>query len=209
MRLPKYVISNAKCFNYTLPLRKKPVDMPVKYFEDKNKVSFHTYYIQSLVVKDYLADDQVKEHGYQLTGWGGGRSGLTDVDLTKLNKIFQFEGMGFAEYEWGDLGSSWKFLKENIKNVVFGEYEIFGKKIFTVNLNYHTEFMEKTLFGLVANNQFPVRITKQSINFHKVIQNGNKNFVGGWEIKSNYLFFVNKSRFLKFKKLLKKESILG
>lgn len=194
-----------KFSGYNLPRRKTPLKIPYKGL-DAEQVPFQgSWLLQVIEKKNDIADKQIKERGFQSYGWGAGTSGLNVKELKELNKIFQFEYMGASEYEGGNLGESYRYLISHYKELVFNEFNIFNTKFYVVSLNYHVPFLEKTLTAIIANNQFPVRISKEEIKLHRVVQGENPNFIGAWNLDSHFVFFTNKARFLRFKKLLKSQ----
>lgn len=209
MKLSKRLTEYAKAVGYNLPLRQKPIEPPPmgSFNNDKEQVTFDGLWLIQILQKNaVIANDEIISSGYQSYGWGGGSSGLEINDMKKLNQIFQFKSMDYAEYEWRGLGKSWSFLKANRDKLVFSSFEVLGKTFYTVCLEYHLNLMDWALTSLVANNQFPVRVSKVELKLHKVVQGEDDNFVGGWHFNSHYLFFADKERFDRFKDLLDVEA---
>lgn len=190
MKISKRVMENAKYLNYQLTLIPKPLPLPRLYPEDPQQKAFSAgYYFQVL-----------QKSGFQ--GWGAGTSGLSDKELKKLNKIFNFKYMGAAEYEGGDLGDSYRFMKKHKKELVDGVVAIEGKKFHYVCLGYHQHLVEPTLKAHALNAPHFARMSKEPIDLHRVIAGQDKNFVGAWDTRSHFVFFTNRNKFKKFKELL-------
>lgn len=190
MKISKRVQSTAKYLNYKLPVKSKPLEMPMYYPEDKTKEAFQSgYYFQVMEKK-----------GVQ--SWGGGKSGLEDKELKELNKIFQFRYMGYAEYEGGQLGESYRFLKKHKEELVSGQVEVEGKKLYYICLNYHEKFVEPCLKAHVYNAPHCTRLSKEWIHLHRVVAGDEKNFIGAWDTRSHFLFFANRTKFYQFRELI-------
>ena len=149
-----------------------------------------------------------KEHGALLEAFsfGGGlkNGGLSNDAMEILRKIFSFDYMGSAEFEFGAVPKALQKIAENAKKYITFSIEISNKQIYIITQKEWKEETEKTIRAFAKNDR-DYR-TKECVNLDVSINGhypfGNKEKIPehqltqGWlELDNGYFFFINKDMF--------------
>jgi hypothetical protein len=172
------------------PLRSRPYSP---------KLTINSYIVQTLTRPKSKSARVTQKHN----PWGAGNSGLSPRDLARLNKIVMFEPMGYAEYEMGDLGLSYRRIKVNIHRCSNFSFNVAGFDFYVICYSGHRQAVEKNIKKMLVNDQFNSHsMLKQPLHLSRHLTSATTNFVGGWDILNDFVFFTKKGIFREFRKLL-------
>lgn len=137
--------------------------------------------------------------------FGGGlrNGGLPDVDLELLNKLFSFDYMGSAEFEWGAVPAAISFISEQAskETPLFPEEEclISGihRDVYYICPKQYEKGV-KTLISKLLDNESELRL-KQPSGLSIKVKNPQSPYyadtVGWLELDNGFFFFTDKEMF--------------
>lgn len=150
--------------------------------------------------------------------FGGGlvNGGLSKAAFNILSKIWSYDYMGSAEFEWGALPESWERIVKNIKHYILGEIVTVGYMEDWKQDGYPTitastpvyyfckkedkkeveEWIQKT-----ANESNHRHVTKEYVGLGRAIVKPDRN-VGWHDLDNDFLFFTSKEMFDKMIEVL-------
>jgi len=170
------------------------------------------FLIQRLRKPTVALDGKIFENPFSFGG-GYRRGGLTEEAFNALGKIWSYDYMGAAEFEFGALPESFERIKKNLNEYIFDKVNIeatatdySGKRIkkikkdqdvFYFCLRDDQKEVEELLKKFANGVEHDYR-SKEYIGLSESIFYEDLRVVGWHDIENDFLFFIDKQMFENF-----------
>lgn|SRR3990167_5086864 len=133
--------------------------------------------------------------------FGGGlkNGGLSDDAMSMLNPIFSFDYMGSSEFEFGAIPEFFQEIAKNQKNYVSSSIVINNTPVFIIcDKNVLTDVSTRIVVlavryaGLKGHSGFPTAVGNNTDTKKEDCR-----YIGWLELDNNFMFFTDKTAFLK------------
>lgn len=178
----------------------------------------NSHYIQRLerpVPKEHRDNPLVKLGNAFSFGGGLKNGGIPEEGMKIIRDAFQFDYMGAAEYEWGEVPKALARIFENRENYIdfsftcrFKSWKREGKS--TVYVIAKPEWKDEikkrirryAIGRAVKSNGFPVKV-KGGVLLESAMAGDSERIKGWLELDNGYFFFIDEEMFNKTKEIFK------